>query len=405
MKLKNILVTIIALGTIFLFTGCKKIEVSKQNPQNVKVITVTKSDIEVQDEYAGEITSADESGVVPKIGGKVTSVLVDVGERVNEGDLLFVIDSSDLLAQLNQAQTGVELAKVNLSRTTGSSFSQSLIQTQSAVEQAQINYNDAKSNYDRTKSLYNTGSTAKRELDSAETRMKSSLDQLNAAKKNYELLQTGVKPDSEQGGQKQLEQAEASVQLIQSQINNTKVLAPISGVVSKRNINVGEGVSMGAPAIVIANTDNLFAEVDIPEKLVSKLNKGVKIGVTVDNKMVDGFIDSISPVADPKTHNYTVKIKLIGKDKNIKPGMFAKIKVVVDKKSKVISVPNQSIMSDNGIQYVFLVADGKVVKRNVKIGVSNDRYSETIEGLIEGDSMIFEGQNFLSNGQKVNIVK
>ena len=85
--------------------------------------------------------------------------------------------------------------------------------------------------------------------------------------------------------------------------------------------------------------------------------------------------------------------------------MFAKIKMVVENKNGVIAVPNQALISENGLQYAYIVKENKIKKTPVKIGISNDEVTEVVQGIIEGDSLIPEGQSFLTEGEKVNIVK
>ena len=409
MKLRLVAILIAIILLMQLVSGCKEKETAKQDPiKNVKTVNVSKSSIILKNDYAGEVKASEEVSVVPKISGKANQVMVDIGTNVSKGDILFTIDSSDIMAQYNQAKAGVEIAKVNLKRAGGSGFTQSLIQAKTSVEQTRLSYEDAKLNYDKKKILFDQGAESKHELEAYETRMLAAKEQYDNASENLKLLKEDIGPDSVDGAQAQLKQAEAALQLIQAQLNNTSITAPISGVVSKRNVNSGEGVSPASPSIVISKTGDLVAEINITEKLINKVEIGQNIPILIEslnNKTYQGQVNNISPVADPKTRDYTVKIKLSNIDNKIKPGMFAKIKMVVENKNGVIAVPNQALISENGLQYAYIVKENKIKKTPVKIGISNDEVTEVVQGIIEGDSLIPEGQSFLTEGEKVNIVK
>lgn len=409
MNIKKIIALLLLMLLLFSLNGCKKNDIVKaENIKNVKVIATTLSDIVIEDQYAGQINSLHQTGVVPKIPGKVSQIMVDIGSKVNKGDVLFTLDASDAASQLRQAEAAVDVAQANLNRVQSSNLSQMQIQYKSTLEQAQISYNDAETNYNRTKSLFQQGAASKYELDLAENRMLTAKQNLESARDNMELLGKGIGPDSIEGAQAQLKQALASLDAVRIQVDNTRITAPISGVVSKKNINIGEGVSTASPAVVISDINDLAAEINIPEKLINKLQVGQKLTITVDslsNKLLEGEISNISPVADKQTFNYTVKVKIISSDSEVKPGMFAKIKLPVDQKNNVLVVPNSAIVSENGLQYIYGVKDNIIIKRPVKIGLSNNENSEIIEGLTVGENIILEGQSFFADGEKVNVVK
>lgn len=385
-------------------TGCggSSKNTSKEDVQskNVKVITAKKSNITIENEFAGEIKPSDEAGVISKTPGKVKEVLVKVGDFVKEGDLLFTLDSDDVKAQLSQAQSGLAVTKTSLDKT--------LLQLQAEYDQAKLNLDDETSSFSRNKVLFDNGGLSKKEMDSSNTRLDLAKQRFDSAEKNIRLFRNDGGMKSTSIAQSQLEQSAASVELINSQLSNLNVRAPISGVVSIKNINVGEGVSSAAPAIVISNTAELNAEMNIPEGLINKFIKGQKLTITVqslDDKTFDGEVSIIYPSMDTATRSYKVKIKLMGKSEEVKPGMFAKIKLVVERKDDVVTIPSQAVFTENRVQYVYMVKDNKVVKTSIKIGLSNDTVVEVTQGLNENDNLIIEGQSFLSDGEKINVLK
>ncbi len=193
-----------------------------------------------------------------------------------------------------------------------------------------------------------------------------------------------------------------------AQLDNMRVYAPVSGTIASKNINVGEAVSSASPAIVLVNNNNLAIEFNLSEKLINTLKVGQKLTFkvdTVNDKTFNAEITNISPAASDNTYQYIVKAAILNSDKRLKTGMFAKTRLVVEKKENVIVVPNQGIVPDNGIQYAYIAKDGIIVKKPVKIGLSNEKFSEVTEGLEVGNTLILEGQNFISDGEKVNIIQ
>lgn len=409
MKKRIILTMVVLFVPLLVISGCKTKETVKPEIyKNVKVTPVQKSSIAIEDEFAGEITAIEQVGVVPKAPGKVSQIFADVGTKVEKGSVLFKLDPSDAIAQLNQANASVELARVSLSRAKGSGYSQSLIQAQTAVDQTKLAYDDAKSNYENNKVLYDEGAVSQHDFESIKNKTENAKVQYDTAVKNLDLLKKGLGPDSVQTAQAQLEQAEASLQLAQTQYNNLTVTSPIAGVVAKKNINIGEAVSSASPAFIVSNTGTLFSELNIPEKLVNKITLGQKLSVAVqtpEEKIIMGEVTNISPIVDEKTRKCDVKVILKDAGNDVRPGMFAKVRLTTEEKKDILTIPNEAVVSEKGLQFVYIVKNGKVSKCPIKIGLANDKITEVVDGLALGDNVILEGQSFLSDGEKVNMVK
>jgi len=395
---------------VLAFTACgnKKAEDQNGKSKNVKVASVKKDSIIVESEFAGEVKAAEETGVVPKMPGKVKEVMVKVGDAVKKDDVLFTLDSDDLKAQLAQAEYGVEAARASLQKTRSSAYSQSHIQTQVERDQAKLSFEDASTDYTRYSALFEINAVSQREMEAVKTKLDLAKQRYDSAQKNLDLLEKSSGPESIRIAESQLNQAIAGAELVKTQYGNTTVTAPISGFIAAKNINPGEGVSSAAPAVIISNTTELNAELNIPEKLINKFYNGQKLAITVQSLgsgTFDGEVASISPSIDAATRNFKVKIRFINKTEDIKPGMFAKIKVAVDSRSDVIAVQSQAVFAENGVYYTYVVKDGKSVKTPVKIGLSNNRLIEVTQGLNVDDKLIMEGQSFLADGEAVKILE
>ncbi|SHI19253.1 efflux RND transporter periplasmic adaptor subunit [Desulfosporosinus lacus] len=374
--------------------------------KNVTTVTASAATLTTEVEYASILKPVQEVTVSSKIAGRVATVQVEAGDRVEKGQVLFTLDSGDLQAQLQQQQANLEVSEANLAKTAGSAYDQQVLQAEQTVENKQITYEDAKKKYDLNQQLYASGVIAKLTLDDFQKQYASAEVDLRTAQDNLKLLKEKSGPDSVSVASAQVNQAAAGVNYASEQLKNTVITAPISGTVSGRNVDEGEIISGSTAALTIIDTDTMMAEISVPDKVVAKIEKGEIISLkmnALENKLVEGVVDYISPNADSKSKAYTIKILLNTTD-DLKSGMFAKVVLPEAVKENVLTVPNEAIKTENSGSVVYLVAEGSVKKVQVTTGLANDRFTEIIDGLKVGDEVITEGQIFLNEGEKVNVV-
>ena len=407
--IKGVLAISLICSITLAATGCaKKDVVAPEAAKNVKVISVSTSSIETDITYGGEVAPVSKIGVSSKVAGNVESVRVSIGQAVKKGDVLFTVGTRELQAQYNQTKGALDTAKASFIKTSDSGYLQQLIPAKSSVDTAQNSYNDAQTNYNMVKQQYNIGDYSKEELDAAKSKLDSTASQLSAANNSLELLKSKIGPQSNAAIAGQVEQAEGALDLAQIQIDNSTITSPIDGIVSVRNVEVGQMVSSSIIAFTIIDTSCLLAQVNMTDKGVVKVKISQKIPLQItsmNNKIVEGIVDTISPSADTTTNLYTVKLRIANKDNSLKTGMILKANFPDEIKNNIPVVPNSAIFTENSVQYVYAVESNKLKKTEVVVGITNNKQIEIKSGIKLGDSVVIEGQSFLNDGQKVKITK
>jgi multidrug efflux pump subunit AcrA (membrane-fusion protein) len=364
--------------------------------------------VSITQEYAARITAHEEIVISSKITGRVASIRADVGQQVREGQVLFTLEAKDFDAQYRQAKAALESARANLTRTSDSSLSSQVLQAQSAVRQAQVQYDEAKDLFERTQKMFDDGTVARQQLDSAEARFKSDEIALSTAKDNLSLIQEKGGPQSTGIAATQVEQAQAALDLAQSQLDSTVVTSPIAGTVSARNVEGGELVGSGVPAFVIIDTSTVNAEASVSQDMVEKIRRGESVTVSVDATgepgRTSGVVDTISPAADSRSQGYLIKVAMKNAGGALRPGMFARVSFPVEEKTKVLVIPNSAVVTETGVDYVYTVVNGVVKRKSVETGIATEAVTEITSGLDEGTQVVTEGQTFLNDGQKVQPV-
>ncbi|MBU3175319.1 efflux RND transporter periplasmic adaptor subunit [Clostridium estertheticum] len=411
MKLKGIkgfLLISITLSITLIGVGCaSKSVTTNDNSKSVKATPVSISSITTTTKYGSELTASSETVVTSKIAGRVDGVNANVGQSVKKGDILFTLDKLELTAQYNQAKAALDTANATLVKSSDSGYAQQLISANSTADIARAAYNDAKNNYNTIHQQYNIGDSAKSELDSAKSKMDSASLQVSTASDSLALLKSKIGPQTDAAAAGQVQQAKASLDLAQIQINNATITSPINGVISERNVEVGEVVASSVSVFTIIDTSSLRAEVNMTDKDVIKVKVNQKIPVQIssmNNKIVQGIVDTISPSADAKTQLYTVKLKIENPSNLLKPGMILRVEFPSVVKADIPVVPNGAIFTENSVQYVYIVEANKLKKKQVVVGISNTLQTEIVSGIKLGDQVVTEGQSFLNEGQKVKIL-
>jgi RND family efflux transporter MFP subunit len=312
-------------------------------PAKTQIINVTKT-------YSGDTYAKKQVMVATRLMGYIKKINVEEGDVVKKGELLFEVDPSDIYSMINQARAGV-------------------MQAQNGVLMAELAYADAKKDYDRFANLYKQGSVSKRDYDKMTLNMKIRKSQVEMAKA-------------------MLSQAKAGLDQALAQKKYAKVYSPIDGVVVRKLANVGDISLPGHPMLILANLDSVQARAFVKEKDVKLIKKGQDSYVFISalNKKVPAKVSSIILSGDMATHSYLVKFKFINKNKNILPGMYAKISVKVGNKKEIV-IPYDALTSRGGIVGVFVNNGGVAEFREVKV-LAQQGNSVAVDNVKEGEEVV-----------------
>lgn len=360
-------VAVMAL-TIIVFAGCGGKDDPGQagdKPVPVTVAQAKKEDISATTVVTGKVTPASEVMIIPKVPGKVARVPVDVGSRVKKGDLLVKIDTTDLEISLSAAVNGMQNAKLN-------------------HNQAVLNYNNAKSNYERIKSLYKEGAVSQQQLEQAELQYNITRDAMN---------------------QPMVESAQNQIDTIRNQIANATITSPIDGEVATRSIDPGEMAGPSQPVISVVNIDKVFIEGMVAERDISLISVGQEVSVKVDaaGGSFTGIVTILSPVADPQTKGYPVKVEIDNRDRKLKPGMFGEIRLITQEKKGALVIPKEVLVTRGSDKMLYILKNGTVEERAVETGIDSDDLVEIVKGLEAGEKFVSEGQHSLFDGARVTV--
>lgn len=368
----------------------RKVEAPAVTVKNVKTQKVAVGSLSTMVDYASKFDPAQEVQVFPKTGGRVSSLNVDIGSKVTSGQVLFTIDASDLQAQLQIQQQALAVAEENLAKTR--------LTSQQTLEKSQISYNDAQNDYNNAKALYDGGAVSKQDLDSAKTKYDNAAIELKAAQDDLAVS----------AAEAQVEQAKASVNAAQIQLDNLTVVSPISGVVSAKDVKVGGMVSSQSGSVTVIDSSSMVAEISVPDIVIGKIKVDQTVPVSINamkDKKVSGVIATISPNSDAKDNSYLVKVKIDNSQSGLTAGMFIKISLPAETESNILLVPNEALNIENNVNYLYAVVNGKVKKIAVTVGISDNKNTEVKGNITKGMEVVTEGQSFLNEGEKVNIVE
>ncbi|MFQ6042619.1 MAG: efflux RND transporter periplasmic adaptor subunit, partial [Candidatus Poribacteria bacterium] len=208
-----------------------------------------------------------------------------------------------------------------------------------------------------------------------------------------------------------VEQAKVALELAEQRLDDAFLKAPISGIVSKRQIDAGD-VAMAAspmaqPIFEIVDMDVVKANVGVIEDDLNKVKVGneAKVLVKTITEPVKGIVTKISPTIDQRTRNATVEIKIKNPEYKLKPGMFAEAEVITEKHTSTLLVPTEAVFEKSGKMYVYVVKSEKAKLTPVVLGLKNEDKVEIINGVKKGDTVIVSGQIGLPDGASVQVKK
>lgn len=459
--MKKILILLVAVMLVFSGCGKKGPDNAANKTETATNVTVEKAGYNTIKSYAtgtGEIKPSTEVSVSAKASGTVQSVNVALGDYVSAGQVVATIDKTDYQLSYNQALASYNSAVANYNNVANGTQKQTDTQLKQQIDSAQLAYDNALSNYERekqmydnntnlisarnalttaetnynnTKALFEMGAASQIELDNARTSyenaqaaltatenslkaniesLKAALDNaemsLKTAKENYELTTGVVTPGNIKSAKASVDSAKAALDVAQNALNNTSIKATVSGYITSCPIVKGQTIAQGSPAVTIINSNSVNVEISVTESVISKITEGTQatIGVASANiENMSGTVSELAPSKDATTGMYTVKINVSNDDGSLKGGMFADVSLLTEIVENVLCVPTNSVITDKTGSYVYVAKDGKAVKTIIEPGASDDNFTEVLNGVNEGDDVIVEGKEFIT--EEKNTVK
>ncbi len=278
-----------------------------------------------------------------KVPGKIASLKVDEGSRVNKGDLLAELSSGDIKALVDQGRAALEEAKVKLAELKAGSRRQEKEKARADTGSLEAELARARKDFERAQTLYTNGAISASRYDSAKSAYETRLAQLRGAKQHQSLVEEGPRREDIKAAGLRVIQLEASLAGMEEKLSDTKLFAPISGVVFRKNVELGEVVQGGAAVFTIGDLDHPWVKVYVKEDKLSLVKYGQKARVAVDtfkDRSYDGTVTFISSEAEftPKnvqTHEervklvFGVKVTVENKNQELKPGMPADVLIML----------------------------------------------------------------------------
>ncbi len=200
-----------------------------------------------------------------------------------------------------------------------------------------------------------------------------------------------------------LKSAEVQLKQLQKQLRGTKVLAPFSGVVTKKMADLGSMVMPGTPIVELTDIGQLKLAISVPERDVLKFKKGQKVNVNIDaqNASVKGSIYSISVQADA-LHNFKVLVLVSNSSANkILSGMYGTVTLDNNEKVSALAVPRKALIGSTKNPQIYVIENGKAMLTPFSPGTADGNYLEVVSGLTSSDEIVVKGQVNLENGMNI----
>jgi membrane fusion protein (multidrug efflux system) len=348
----------------FYKSGRKPIE---ERAVPVEVEVVRTGSIEQTLEVTGWVKANQLVDIKSKVPGRIESLLavsddgesvvVEEGLVVKKGQPLAVIDHDIYLAEVAAAGANVRAAEVELA--------------------------DAEREKKRMIALCKGGSATEQSRDKAVTAAGLAEAHLNSAKANLELAEINLREST--------------------------IVSPIDGIVTIRHIDQGNLVNAGGRIVTVAEMKTVKVIVAVSEKYGSEIVAGMHVRICLDafpDRVFDAKVYSVYPSLDPETHTIQIEIRVENSRFLLKPGMFARVSLIMEQKDGVVVIPRDVVLGGKiDKHYIYVVEEAIARRRFVEVGITEADRCEITDGLKAGQTLVVNGMNYLTDAITVEVVR
>ena len=340
---------------------------SARPPVAVEVDSVSYGEIREIGQFTGTVLPQYQYIVAPKVSGRIIEIRKRIGDWVKAGELVARIDDAEYQQEVREAEANLKIAQA------------SLAESRSQFELAGQEKN-------RVESLQSKGIASPAELDAA-------VSNYSAQESRHQLAQA------------QVEQRQASLKSAQIRLGYTVLTASTPGFVGERFVDEGALLAPNSAVISIIGIDSVIVRTTIIERDYGRIQKGQKAEVKVDafpSQTFAGLVSRIAPMLQETSRVAQMEVEVANESSLLKPGMFARVMVVITEKDSVQNVSSRAVVEHSGVTGLFVVdkVDKIVHYVPVKTGIVTPENTEILSPIIEGQ-VVTLGQHLLDDGSPV----
>lgn len=364
------------------------------------------------DEYvtsvsAGTVKSRQESTLSAEVGGRAVKVLVADGTTVRKGDLLALLSDPELDRQADAAKAEVLSAREGL-RQAEARKDEAVRKFRAETARAANNLGKAREDHRRASELFRGGFLSRSEMEQADLRLNNAEEEAKIAAAGEDTVRAAEREI--ESLKARVDSAKAKAMSLEDRLDKLRIAAPYAGVVIRKTVEVGETKTPGAPLFVLADPADLYIEAPIDESESAKIRVGQKARLFPDAYLGETFagtVSEIKPVVEVSkevSRANTIRVLPDSPHKPFRLGMSVDVEIRTGGKDNVLLAPSPAVMEREGQKFVYVVANGKAIRRNVATGISNWEWTEILGGISPGEPVItsLEIKN-LAPGHRVGI--
>jgi multidrug efflux pump subunit AcrA (membrane-fusion protein) len=341
-----------------------------------------------------------QAAIVPKISGPVKKFYVDRGSRVHAGQLLAELENRDLVSAAAESHAAFEQAEANYQTVARGTAPEELQKTELDVRTTKNAMEAQQKLFENRQALYREGAISQKDVNDAQVALAQARSQYEQAVKHLETLQSVSKEQSIKAAAAQRDAAKARADTAEAQLNYSRIVSPIDGVVTDRPLFAGEMAPSGGPIITVMDVSQVIARAHVSQGDVKELKVGDAANILPadGSAKVAGKVTVISPALDPTSTTVEVWVQSPNPGQRLKPGTSVRVEMIARTVQSALVIPQAAVLtSSSGSTSVIVVGpENKPEKKGVTLGIRDAGNVEVTDGLESGERVVTTGAFELS---------
>jgi HlyD family secretion protein len=395
----------LAVLPLFLLFSCSKDSAEKEPAVPVQVVTVQKETIQHTVTAEAILFPLQQAAITPKISAPVKAFYIKRGSRVHKGQLLAVLENSDLAAAAQENKGSYDQAQAVYETTTVADLPQEVQKAQLDTQAAKELFAAQQKIFNSRQELFQQGAMPRKELDQAGVDLTNARNQYEIAQQHLDALMKIGKQQQLKSAAGQLESAKGKYLGAAAQLSYSEIRSPIDGVVADRPLYPGEMAAAGAPLLTVMDISQVIARAHIPQPEAALLKVGDQAAIIVpsEESPIEGKITVVSPALDPNSTTVEIWVQAKNSDLRLKPGTSVRLSMLAQTIPNALVIPAAALLTtqDGATSVMQLSADNRAHQKNIKVGVRQGDEVQVNEGLQAGDKIVASGAYGLPDNTKI----